>query len=235
MKFVVNKKLFDEFAGLRIGVSVASGVDNTVDAAAFLPQLQQAAADAAAACAGQPVAQLPKIAAWREAYRRFGVKAKEYPSSVEALYKRVSKGKDLGSISPLVDIYNYISLKYTVPVGGEDLGAMQGDLQLTYAGADEVPVVVLGKDEAQAPAEGEIFYKDDAGAICRRWNWREVARTVIKPQTQRCVFVIEVLSEVGDEELQAAQAELGALIEQYCGGEVVHRVLDAGLTEVPLD
>ncbi|WP_225748627.1 B3/4 domain-containing protein [Eikenella sp. Marseille-P7795] len=235
MKFVVNRKLFEEFVGLRIGVSVANGVNNKVDAAAFLPQLQQAAADAAEACAGQPVAQLPKIAAWREAYRKFGVKAKEYPSSVEALYKRVSKGKELGSISPLVDIYNYISLKYTVPVGGEDLSAMQGDLQLTYAGSGEVPVVVLGKDEAQAPAEGEIFYKDDAGAICRRWNWREVARTVITENTVRCVFVIEALPEVGDEELRAAQQELGALIEQYCGGKLVHHVLDAGCAEVPLD
>ncbi|WP_231865650.1 MULTISPECIES: phenylalanine--tRNA ligase beta subunit-related protein [unclassified Eikenella] len=63
----------------------------------------------------------------------------------------------MGNISPLVDIYNYISLKYTVPVGGEDLDAMQGNLQLTYAGADEVPVVVSGKDEAQGASRGRDF------------------------------------------------------------------------------
>lgn len=110
MKFIADKQLFTQFPGLRIGISVACGVNNKTDAAAFLPQLQQAANNVAENCGGQPVAQLPKIAAWREVYRQFGVKAKEYPSSVEALYKRVSKGKGLGSISPLVDIYNYISL-----------------------------------------------------------------------------------------------------------------------------
>ena len=234
MKFIADKQLFTQFPGLRIGISVACGVNNKTDAAAFLPQLQQAANNVAENCGGQPVAQLPKIAAWREAYRQFGVKAKEYPSSVEALYKRVSKGKVLGSISPLVDIYNYISLKYTVPVGGEDLDAMQGNLQLTYAGADEVPVVVLGKDEAQAPAEGEIFYKDNAGAICRRWNWREVARTVISPDTTHCVFVIEALAEVGDDELRAAQEELGILITQYCGGTISHQIVRAGQEEAEL-
>jgi DNA/RNA-binding domain of Phe-tRNA-synthetase-like protein len=47
----------------------------------------------------QLTSQLPKMAAWREAYRIFGVKAKDYPSSVEALYKRVTKGGSVAGIN----------------------------------------------------------------------------------------------------------------------------------------
>jgi DNA/RNA-binding domain of Phe-tRNA-synthetase-like protein len=79
----------------------------------------------------QVISQLPKIAAWREAYRVFGVKAKDYPSSVGALYKRVTKGGSVAGINPIVDICNYISLKHMLPVGGEDTEKMTGDLQLS--------------------------------------------------------------------------------------------------------
>ncbi len=70
---------------------------------------------------------------------------------------------------------------------------MTGDLQVTYAICRRKPVAVLGKDEAQAPVEGEviymdddgIIYMDDDGTICRRWNWREKLRALYSLKTRR--------------------------------------------------
>ena len=59
------------------------------------------------------------VRAWREAYQQFKTK-KGARSSVENLLKRVLKGNPVGSITPSVDVYNAISLKYALPVGGED-------------------------------------------------------------------------------------------------------------------
>jgi DNA/RNA-binding domain of Phe-tRNA-synthetase-like protein len=98
-------------------------------------------------------------------------------------------------------------------------------LELTYATANEQPVTVLGKDEAQAPTEGEIIYKDAAGTICRRWNWREVARTILTEDTQNCMLVLEALNPVTDDKLLAAQKELGELVEQYCGATIKNYVI----------
>ncbi len=42
----------------------------------------------------EPPAAHPHIAAWREAYRAFGAKPSEYPSSIEALVKRVRRGDE---------------------------------------------------------------------------------------------------------------------------------------------
>lgn len=225
MNLTVNPQIFTTFDNPRIAVTVAKGVNNRADISAFEPELKALAAKLQQEYGNQVLSQLPKIAAWREAYRTFGVKAKDYPSSIEALYKRITKGGSVAGINPLVDIYNYISLKYMLPAGGEDTDKMQGDLQLTHATADEKPVVVLGKDEEQAPAEGEIIYKDDEGTICRRWNWREVARTILTDDTTNCILVLEALNPVTDEELQAAQQELGELVQKYCGGTLEHFVL----------
>lgn len=225
MNLSVNSQIFATFNNPRIAVTVVKGTNNRADIAAFAPELKALTTKLEEEYGDQVISQLPKIAAWREAYRVFGVKAKDYPSSIEALYKRVTRGGSVGDINPLVDIYNYISLKYMLPAGGEDIDKMQGNLELTYATAGEKPVTVLGKDEAQAPPEGEVIYKDDAGTICRRWNWREVARTILTPDTTNCILVLEALNPVIDGELQSAQRELGELVEKYCGGTVTHHMV----------
>lgn len=231
MKFTVNPRIFVDFDNPRIAITSVKGANNLANITVIKQELKALEAKLEKEYGQQMISQLPKIAAWREAYRLFGVKAKDYPSSVEALYKRVSKGGSVAGINPIVDIYNYISLKYIVPAGGEDTDKMTGDLELTYATADERPVTVLGKAEAQAPVEGEVIYKDDEGTICRRWNWREVERTILTGNTKNCILVLEGLNPLTDAELQDAQQELGELVVQYCGGTVEHFVLDKGKPE----
>jgi DNA/RNA-binding domain of Phe-tRNA-synthetase-like protein len=226
MKFTVDPQIFTDFDNPRIAVTVVRGTNNRADIAAFEPELAALTTKLQDEYGDQTISQLPKIAAWREAYRQFGAKPKDHPSSIESLYKRIMRGQ-ISGISPLVDIYNYISLKYMLPAGGEDLDKMQGDLQLTYAMADEQPVTVLGKDEAQAPAPGEVIYKDDAGTICRRWNWREAARTILADDTTNCILVLEALNPATDDELRQAQQELGELVQKYCGGTIQHFLLNA--------
>ena len=51
---------------------------------------------------------------WRQAYSKFRTK-KGARSSIEALLKRVSQGHQFRLITPLVDIYNSISIEYAVP------------------------------------------------------------------------------------------------------------------------
>ena len=66
-------------------------------------------------------ADAPEIAAWRAAFSAFGAKPKQYPCSAEALAARVLKGGELPRVNRLVDLYNAVSVRHLVPVGGEDL------------------------------------------------------------------------------------------------------------------
>ena len=86
----------------------------------------------------------------------------------------MSKGGEIGPINPLVDIYNGLSLKYGIPVGGEDIDKFEGNVRLTLASGDE-EFMTLGSEKSEPPSPGEIVYKDDAGAICRCFNWREAS------------------------------------------------------------
>lgn len=226
MKVVINPKLFADFDNPRVGIVVARNVDNTKNNPDLVKQISELSETIRGTYKSETLSKTPVIAAWREAHRIFGSKPKDYPSSIEALYKRILRGQDIGAINPLVDIYNLISLRFMLTAGGEDLDNMQGDLQLTYASDHEVPVVVLGKDEAQTPFKGEVIYKDDVGTICRRWNWREVSRTILTDKTTNAILVLEAINPITDKVLQTAMNELSNLIELYCKGTVNSVILD---------
>jgi DNA/RNA-binding domain of Phe-tRNA-synthetase-like protein len=100
----------------------------------------------------------------------------------------VLNGATIGHINNLVSLYNTISLRHILPVGGEDLDRIVGDILLTRAGDDEPAVFLLGEKEARAPHAGEIIYKDEVGAICRRWNWKEADRTKLTQETRNAFW-----------------------------------------------
>jgi hypothetical protein len=67
---------------------------------------------------------LPEVAAWRAAYLGFGVKPREARSSVESLLRRAAAG--LPRIDRLTDVYNAVSVRHLLPLGGEDLTGYRG-------------------------------------------------------------------------------------------------------------
>lgn len=224
MKLIVDQKIFEKFPGVLIGVVAVRGVDNSVDVLVIQEMLRQEEARIRGQYVKDKLSQEPKINAWRKAYAAFGVKSSDAKASVENLYRMILSGKEIRQINPLVDIYNYISLKYMMPVGGEDLEKVVGDIQLTFAGPSEPRVELLGEHAAEMPPEGEVLYKDDVSALCRRWNWREAARTQLTVDTENAVLVIEGLPPVTGEEVEAAARELAELVQKYCGG-TAHAVL----------
>jgi DNA/RNA-binding domain of Phe-tRNA-synthetase-like protein len=226
--------IFDEYPDLILGIVTAHNIDNLQDKAEITEMLRQAEAALSGKFGSTPVIEHPYIATWREAYRKFGAKPKDYPSSVENLTRRVLNGATIGHINNLVSLYNTISLRHILPVGGEDLDKIVGDVLLTRAGNDEPAVFLLGEKEARAPRAGEIIYKDEVGAICRRWNWKEADRTKLTQETKNAFLVIETLPPVTRDTVEIAIRELADLVQQYCGGTVSTVFLDKDNREVKL-
>lgn len=223
---VVHEEIFGAFPHVLVGVAAFTGVSNAGERPALTELLGAVETEAAGRVGAGPVSEHARVAPWREAYRAFGAKPKDHPSSIENLLRRVVKGQRLPTVSPLVDLYNVVSLKHLLPVGGEDLSAVEGDVALRFAGADEPAVRLLGEPEERPPKPGEVIYADRAGALCRRWNWKEADRTKLTEATTRGFMVVEALPPAGRVELEAALADLAGLVEKYCGGRVRTGVLD---------
>jgi DNA/RNA-binding domain of Phe-tRNA-synthetase-like protein len=226
VRLQIDREIFALFPGAQVAALRVRGADNRGGSAA----VEQMLAEEQRRIRRELGAELggePRIACWRDAYRRFGANPKKHLSSVENLLRRVLAGGALAPINKLVDLYNLISLRYLVPVGGEDLAAVRGDIDLLRAAPGEPPVLLLGDQAAHAPHPGEIIYRDAVGAICRRWNWREAERTKLTEGTRDAVLVIETLPPVGPALLASAAHDLALLVEEHCGGQATVAVAGA--------
>lgn len=234
MKFKIDPKIFEKFPGLNIGVVIVRGADNAGEDAEISEMLREQEKRIKNSYESETLSQEPKINCWRKTYSSFGVKPKEAKSSVENLYKMVTRGIEIRKINKLVDIYNLICLKFMVPVGGEDLDKMVGDLELAIAGADEKAAKILGSDQDEKPSEGEVFYKDDESVVCRRWNWREADRTKLTEQTKNAVLVIDAVEPVTRNEVEQATKNLAELVKKYCGGETKSLIINQESNDVEI-
>ena len=191
-------------------------------------------ADCRARWTGVDLSAIPGIAAWRSAYRGFGIKKTSYRSSVERLVKRVLAGDSLPAIHPLVDIYNAVSLTHVMFLGADDLDRVTGDLAFRFARPGDSFVDMAGaegEDPNDPPKEGEVVYADAAHVLCRRWNWRQDVRSVVSPATRRAVVTVQA-NGWGD--LDAAVADLTGWIGRELGGACRVATADRTRTTVAL-
>jgi DNA/RNA-binding domain of Phe-tRNA-synthetase-like protein len=226
-QFIAEESFWKLFPQARLGVLVVRGIDNAPrEDAAITQDLADAHQAALAHVPHETWTDNEVVRRWREAFQTFKTK-KGARSSIEALLKRVSNGNTIGSINPLVDVYNAISLQYGVPVGGEDLAKVSGDVRLTLAEGGE-SFRPLGADGDEPALAGELVYKDDEGAICRCWNWREAERTMLTDTTTDAIMVLEAVDDSTDDAFWQATEALAAAIRLNLGATVgVHRVTRA--------
>ncbi len=198
------------------------------------PQRSAALAEEMAAAEGQcrrrwgrmELSAIPEVAAWRAAYKGFGIKRTSYRSSVERLIKRVVAGQPLPSINALVDLTNMVSLETGLCLGCDDLDRTLGDLVFRFARPGDSFLDMgaePGDDPNDPPKEGEVVYADARHVLCRRWNWRQDSRTAAGLATRRAVLTVQS-NGVGDAEASAAR--LAKLIGRECGAACRIEVLD---------
>lgn len=234
MKFILNKKISDAYPNLQIGIIRCHGINNQEDDASR-PEINRLLREAINGVEDKfseisDLANYPLFRTWRDTYKSFG--EKHLRCSVEALIRRVLNGKPVSHINPLVDIYNYISMAYEIPVGGEDLAKIKDDIELTYATGDET-FIELGSTEVEHPKPGEIVYRSGDTVLCRSFNYRECDLTKLTNDTTDCVLVIESMLE-DDPNLTAALNKLKGLVEKYLGGTLDIEVLSAKQLSIDL-
>lgn len=222
-QFITEESFWNLFPEAQIGVVVAHNMKPTdevspEDASQIARALSEANTKADQHLESNTISQNNVVAVWRDAYQQFKTK-KGARCSIENLLKRVLKGNPVSSITPSVDIYNTISLAYALPVGGEDIDAMDGDIRLAITEGGD-PFIPLGEEEDAPTLEGELCYLDNAGAICRCWNWRDGKRTALTDDSKKAFLIIESVDPSRTEDLQAAIDQLATMMSDYLGAEI---------------
>lgn len=229
MKFIISEKIAEKFPDFIVGIVVVKNLDNKGANDQIMQMLKEEESRIRGQFQLENLSQHPLIQNWRKVYKLFG--EKDDRASHEALIRRILKGDSIRHINKLVDIYNYISLKYRTPVGGEDLDKISNDIRLGFADGTE-KFALLGSSGETHPDKGEVIYISGKEVLCRKWNWRESDKTKLTEDTNGGFLVIDALEPLTKENIGNATNELANLVMKYCGAEAQTFVLNKDNFEI---
>jgi len=179
----------------------------------------------------------PRISSWDDAHRVFGSNPNTHPHSVKSLLKRLKPGQSLPFINSVVALFNYISIKYVIPCGGDNVEKIHGNLVLGLATGQENFVPLGQPDKLENPDGGEVIYYDDEtnNVMCRRWNWRNGDITRIEPDTKKIVINVDCIPPISKDIGNQARDELAQLLKDHCDAKLTTSFLDINNREVILN
>jgi len=214
-------ELVERFPDFRVAVIVAERLNISGPRSERLDHLiREGEAECRRRHAGTELSAIPGVAAWRSAYKGFGIKKTSYRSSVERLIKRVLAGDSLPAINSFVDIYNAASLQHGFCIGADDLDKIAPPVAFRFSRPGDSFLDMgaeAGDDPDDPPKDGEVVLADSRHVLCRRWNWRQDMRSAITTDTRRALITVQA-NGWGD--LEAAADELSELLESECGARI---------------
>lgn len=225
LNYSIADEIFAKFPEYRRGVVVARGVRNGDSPPELVGMLREEEARARERLNMDTLTAEPRLASWREAFRRLGYKPGDFRPSIEALLRRVLRGQELPAINALVDIGNVVSLRRLLPVGGHAIDVLTRDIALRPATSSET-FIAFGAEAAEHPAAGEFIFTEGDTVLTRRWIWRQANHTLTLPETKAIEFNIDALPPVSAEDVQAAGRDIMELVARFCGGSARFDVLD---------
>jgi len=214
-RFAYDPEVAARFPSVAGGVIHAVGISNGPSPEALVSAFRAEQQAVLSHIGDTPLSELPTLAAWRRAFRAFGVDPTTYRSAAEALLRRLTKQGSIPSINALVDIGNLVAIRYALPVAMFDQRSVTGATTVRSAAGTE-SFTDLGSGERETPGQGEVIFIDDAGLVsARRWCWRQSAESASGPGTTEVLVTVEGHHDGAEADVRAAVADLEALLRDH--------------------
>lgn len=161
--------------------------------------------------------EIPGVKETRELYQKCGIDPTKTRPSSEALLRRILQGKGLYRINNLVDICNWCSLEFQLPIGLYDADNVKGSICCRF-GEEGESFSGIRKDDVNV--EGRICMADDEGAFGSPTS--DSARTMITENTKRAFMALFALKHTEDSMLMDYLERAERRIAAFCHGSSFH-------------
>jgi len=218
----INPSIFEKQSDYLIGVVVAEGVDNTKENKAITEFLNEAVARQKQLISGLVIKEIKEFEPYHNAMRNFGISLSRFQMSVEALLKRLSKGDDVPSISPVVDLSNAVCLYHRIPIGTHDIDSLIDDIEIRHVKDDDI---FEGGEDSSGFDKEEVVYASGNTIRTRRWIWRQMPAGRINPASKNLVFPLDGFT-ANKETILAARDDFSSRLKQYFNCETKVGLID---------
>ena len=229
-RFSVDPGVLALFPEMRLVVAIARDLDNGRAAPGVDETWIETWSRAGTLEVANPQSH-PRVRAWREDFKAFGVSMKRFPISIEPMLRRALKGGEPFRINPLVDLHNTLSLRHVCPAGAFDLDALEADLQLRFTTeADRFTALDAG-EPVQVDA-GEVAYASGNTVLTRHFMWRQAREGLIGPSSHNLFFVSEIPGVAGEQVARQMENDIREGLANHFDLDCKTFVMDASLTSI---
>lgn len=160
------------------------------------------------------ISEVDGIKEWRQVFKKTGKDPNRYRPAVEALYRRVVKQNFIESVQSAIDVNNFFSLQYQIPIGVYDTSNIIGNVTLRLGGPREEYIGLNGRVNS---VEKLIVLADDEGAFGSPFV--DSARTPVKLETTSALQIVFLRPSLDLEESRKLTESLMKMFVQIHGGD----------------
>ncbi|MCK7605366.1 phenylalanine--tRNA ligase beta subunit-related protein [Anoxybacillus geothermalis] len=168
----------------------------------------------------KPIADIPELAEWRRTFKQIGTDPSRYRPSSESLYRRIQKKNFLPSIHSAVDVNNFFSLYYKIPLGIYDLDRIEGTVTITIGTEQDEYIALNGRSVNFAD---KLVSKDERGPFGSPIVDSE--RTAVTRETKNALQIVYFLPSMSEDAARRQLQAIQTMFVQIHGGEADAQLL----------
>lgn len=169
---------------------------------------------------GKSVTELEGIKEWRQIFKSTGKDPNRYRPSVEALYRRIMKQNFIESVQSAIDVNNFFSLEYQIPIGVYDVSKINGNVTVRIGNPDEEYTGLNGRTNS---IEKLIVSADDDGAFGSPFV--DSDRTPVTFNTRSALQIVYLRPSLSDQDSRNLTESLMKMFLQIHGGEATFEII----------
>lgn len=166
------------------------------------------------------VTDLPGIHEWRQIFKITGKDPNRYRHSAEALMRRIQKQNYIAPVQSAIDINNFFSLQYQVPIGIYDLDLLSKPVTIRIGRAGEEYMGLNGRLNS---LEHLLISADQQGPFGSPFVDSE--RTPVTMETKNALQLIYLRPSTDGENAKKLTESLMNMFTQIHGGEASYKIL----------
>lgn len=166
------------------------------------------------------VTDLDGIKEWRSIFKSTGKDPNRYRHSAEALYRRIAKQNYLQSVHSAIDLNNFFSLEYQVPIGIYDRDKFSGNVHVRIGAETEDYAGLNGRINN---VSNLIVSADNQGPFGSPFVDSE--RTAVTAETTNALQIVYLRPSVSQENKEKMTESLMNMFIQIHGGSGTYKIV----------
>lgn len=195
----MDYQIINKLSTVRLGLFSLEGVNVVKHNESLWLQINQLSSSLRKKYSSEIINEIETVKAVREMFRIENMDPTRYRPSSEALLRRILKGQELYKINSIVDVNNWCSLEFLLPMGVYDTDSITGKTLIFRSGNDGE--TYRGIDGEIQNAQGKIVMVDEE-KICGG-PVSDSDKTMITMSTKKILMVVYAPQNFQKKELQS--------------------------------